>query len=71
MSKPDYMTMLNEDWEEIDIQICVCSICGKEGLCKVLRKGDKEVKICESCFLEDTNRFSPIKESDVKRVTTR
>jgi hypothetical protein len=56
--------MLNEGWEEIDIRICVCSICGKEGLCKVLRKDDKEVKICESCFLEDTNRFSPIKEEE-------
>jgi len=57
--KIDYLSLVITGWEEIDIQISVCSICGKKGLCKIMKKEHKILAVCEDCFVDDTDRHYP------------
>lgn len=57
--KIDYLSLIKAGWEEIDIQVRVCSICKKEGLCKIMKKEHKILCVCEDCFVDDTDRHYP------------
>jgi hypothetical protein len=57
--KPDYFKLMQEGWEEVDINITECSVCHKTKLCKILEKGNLYTAVCEDCFKDDTNRFKP------------
>jgi len=59
----DYATMMVEGWEEVDIQICRCSGCGEEKMCKVMVKGNRRLAVCEDCFIDDTGRFEPLEKA--------
>jgi len=53
----DYLGLMNRGWEDIDTEVCVCSICGKRGVCKILKRDGKTLRICENCFIDDADRF--------------
>jgi hypothetical protein len=63
----DYLALMKRDWEDIDTQVCICDICGKKGLCKILKRGRKRLAICEDCFIEDSDRFYPLDHKELNR----
>jgi hypothetical protein len=58
----DYAGLMERNWEEIDIKVRKCTICGKVGVCKILKKGRLTIAVCENCFIDDTNRFCTFKK---------
>jgi len=66
----DYLGLMKIGWEDIDTEVCICSICGKKGVCKILKKGRKKLAICEDCFIDDANRFYSLEDKTLNNPTS-
>jgi len=65
----DYLGLIARGWDDIDTEVCKCSICGKKGVCKILQKDRKKLSICEDCFIEDTDRHFSLEDKHLNNST--
>jgi hypothetical protein len=58
----DFYGLIKRNWIDTDVQVCICDICGKKGLCTVLKRNRKRLAICENCFIDNSGRFVALED---------
>jgi len=64
--KVDYYKLINAGWEEYDIEMDYCSICGEYKLCKKFKRvfpsgGMLLLSVCEDCFTKSSYERRKVK----------
>jgi len=66
----DFYGMIKRNWIDTDVQVCICDICGKKGLCTVLKRNRKRLAICEDCFINNSDRFAALEDLNNALIET-